>query len=133
MLKKEKVEKSIVVTFRLLLVFIFILFLNGCSSKSTEPDVWEFKLLSANIDTRNVTNQFGGITGTEKYFQYSYADYKGKVMFDEHKMYDTYYVNYSLEFQIGEENKVVQYNYPSNTLWIFVMTPEMHSQVFQTK
>lgn len=123
----------------IVLCFSFVFW--GCSNKeasnyeTTTTSVkefvpQEFKLLSAYVEMRNVTNNFGGIIRTDKYFHYSFSTDSGDVLFKEKQMYDNYYTTYALKFKIGNENRILQYNYPSQTLLVFEMTEEMYNNVF---
>ncbi len=150
MFNKNKKKKIFLLITVIILCFCFSFVFCGCSnhkdasdskattassSETTTTSVkefipQEFKLLSAYVEIRNVTNQFGGIIRTDKYFHYSFSTNSGDVLFKEKQMYDTYYTTYALKFKIGNENKILQYNYPSQVLLVFEMTEEMYRNVF---
>ncbi len=136
MLKKDKIKKIVLIV---ILVLCFSFPVCGCSINKEIPKKeivpQEFKLLSAHVEIRNVTNQMGGIVTTDKYFHYVFSTDSGEVIFKEKEMYDTYErsSNYALQFELGDENKILQYNYPSQTLLVFIMTEEMYNQVFTEK
>lgn len=132
MLKENKVKKS------LMYVVIFLCFslsICGCSlpEEYTAPEVipQEFKLLSAYVELRSVTNQFGGVLRTDKYFHYSFCNDSGEIIFEEKEMYKNYSnMRYSLDFKLGDENKLIQYDDTPQTRFVFIMTEEMYNQVF---
>ena len=99
--------------------------------ETQKEETQEFKLLGAFIEMRNVTNNFGGIMRTDKYFHYAFKTSDGKVVFKEKKLYNEYDgIVYELEFKIGEENKIIQHN-GYKTKLEFIMTEEMYNDVFK--
>lgn len=128
-------KKTIISKITLPIITILISFmLFGCTgedSTSKEVVAEKYRLLSAYVEFRNETNRNGGIIGTNMYFHYAFSTDSGEVLFKEKEMYDTYDgVVYSLEFKIGDENTILQYNYSSKTKLVFVMTENMYKQVF---
>lgn len=108
-------------------ILMFLILCCGCSegtsvnSEQAEIVPQEFKLLSAYIEMRPLTNNFGGILRTDEYFHYSFSTDSGKVIFEEIRM--------PVDFELGDENKILQYG----SYRVFIMTEEMYSQVFTAK
>jgi len=90
----------------------------------------EYKLLSADIETRNLVNP-GDITKADEFFCYTFETSSGKQIHKEKQICDKYDGDYALKFQIGDENRILEYNYKSQTLLVVVMTEEMHGNVFR--
>lgn len=123
---------------RNILVIIFIVIstlLTSCgpdnSKGSSTPQALEYQLVSCYIEFRNVTNQFGGILYTDKYFHYGFLS-GDQVIFDELKMYDSYGgITYKLKFEITDENpKVIKQKSSYQNVFTFQLTQEMYDKLF---
>lgn len=114
-------------------VAIFIPFhsdLNETIKEAKMSPPQEFTLLSASIENRPITNSFGGVIRAEKYFHYSFETSSGEVLFKNKKIHSNYEgTTYILEFQKGDENKILQYD-GYQTKLVFIMTDEMYKKVF---
>lgn len=140
-------------TLRLLLLMAAMIFiLCACSSKqegtnipadtstttvsesTTDSDnIQEFKLLSAYIELRNITDSKGRLLRTEKHLHYAFETSSGEVLIKEKEILESYEIErYSLSFRIGDENKIIQHNNGRRDLE-FIMTEELYHSLFQQK
>ena len=92
----------------------------------------KYNLLSASIETKNISD-LDGNTEAAKFFCYTFETSSKEKIHKEKQIHDKYEGNYELKFEVGEENKIIQYDYESKTLLVFVMTKEMYENVFREK
>lgn len=92
----------------------------------------EYNLLSASIETKNISD-LDEDTKVAKFFCYTFETSSKEKIHKEKQIHNKYEGNYELKFEVGEENKILQYDYKSKTLLVFVMTKEMHENVFREK
>lgn len=101
------------------------------SREPPEPKIYQFELLSCNIEKRPKTNNFGGIIDWKKYLLYVFLD-EGKVTFRENRVSEdlSFMSGYEIDFDISDEPKIVQ-NVTKKTM-TFYLTKKMYTKIFET-